>query len=355
MLFIILNLNPNRRSNICSHTHKQINKTRFEKADILEITVQYIIGKQYEEYRQQLKGFDMCFNELGKLVLETKEAAATAQCDETGLHNRLRNHLSLHDSAATAPAESREGELLALFKHMCVVRDQLSYECELQRQHAASLVNSLMKKEMGNKLRSNSMSDGELSSPMACSTPTAATSAITGSQLAPDSEKEFLGKLYKLYHETEIPKASLDAKSVQHTGVIRHTNETGGGGGGGGGQWCNYAAAVTSSSQHGKPMDLSSSASSTSSTSSTFSSASSFSSTSSASSTHSSSSTNVEPSTISLSGGGDSSHSTLTHRSPFFTEPKNGFWPRFSYGSYASATGNERNSGYETLWKPYEP
>ncbi|XP_017486260.1 PREDICTED: enhancer of split m7 protein-like, partial [Rhagoletis zephyria] len=47
-----------------------LNKSRFEKADILEITVKYLMTIQQEERRAFQMGFNTCHQEILKLVQE---------------------------------------------------------------------------------------------------------------------------------------------------------------------------------------------------------------------------------------------------------------------------------------------
>lgn len=59
----------------------QINKSRFEKADILETTVKYLESIQLEEKRIYLQGFDACLAKMLELITNNARDLSNIKCD----------------------------------------------------------------------------------------------------------------------------------------------------------------------------------------------------------------------------------------------------------------------------------
>lgn len=352
-----------------------MNKSRFEKADILEITVKYLMMVQQEERRIYQAGFSACHAEITKLVQELtettskdqQEAVTPKETDEAMVVVHDEDETTLEEAPvagkASAPATGADLNLVSqLCARLAELGEQISAEQAIQQQRTASLTNLVLEL---NEIKSRSASitsdhSGEVTptslGPREHRSPSIEDLLLLDGMRIYDADEEPSTLMLKQYISRQNSSGNSAVAGPGVGGVIRHTS--------------NYHPDASHQQHHGKPLTpnspwahqllleqqqkqqlqqqsssgyhhRSSSLSTAKSSSSSASSASS-SSSSSGSSTNSTSATSffkpgqqtaVDPSCINWTPG------------PFFTELT------------MSVTGNERNSGtissYESIWRPW--
>lgn len=351
----------------------QLNKSRFEKADILEITVKYLMTTQQEERRAFQMGFNTCHQEILKLVQELTQANKEQDgSNEEAMVQGEEDEATLEE-APSKPSISNttsSGADLDLVKQLCsrltALGEQLAAEQQAHAQRTASLTNLVLELSEIKSRSASITSDhsGEV-------TPTSLGHREHGQSPSIEDLLQLDGM--RLYESDEEPsplmlkqyfsrqQGSPSTTASGSSGVIKHTSNYHPQEGGqvkqatSGTHWPmttsgnlpNNPASMLLEGHHLAPSyhQRSSSLSTGKSTSSSSSSASS---SSSSSSSTSSTSVAISPSATSFFKPGqptavDPSLINFT-QSPFFTELN-------------MSGGNERNSGamsnYEAIWRPW--